>query len=63
MRTLSIYLLIIGLGSFILPMMGYQFKVIQIFGEGNESMLGIILMAIGAILLVLSFLKGKKQVA
>ena len=47
----GITLLIIGLGSFILAFTDVQFRMIQMFGEGNEYVAGIILSSIGVVLL------------
>lgn len=33
MRQWGIYLLIFGVGAFILPMLGMQFKILSVFGE------------------------------
>jgi hypothetical protein len=41
---------ILGIGSFILPRMGMQFSLISIFGEGNEAIVGVAFIAVGAIM-------------
>jgi len=57
----GVTILIIGIGSFLLPMMGMQFRIMAIFGEGNEQMGGVILAVIGVILIVIGALKGRKS--
>jgi hypothetical protein len=57
MKSWGTLLIVLGIGSFILPMMDIQFKLIQIFGEGNEKLAGGAFIAVGAVL----FLLGKKQ--
>ena len=57
MKSWGSLLIILGIGSFILPMMDIQFTLIQIFGEGNEKLAGGAFIAVGAVL----FFLGKKQ--
>jgi hypothetical protein len=59
MRGLGLMLLIIGGGSFILPMMGRQFILVSVFGE-YEKPAAIGMIVLGAILTLVS-LKGKKE--
>jgi hypothetical protein len=60
MRGWGIILLIFGIGSFVLPMMGMQFRLLSIFGEA-APIVGIILAVVGALLLALSFRGGGAQ--
>jgi hypothetical protein len=53
MRGWGITLLILGIGSFILPLMGLQFRLLNLFGEATPF-LGAGLAVAGAVLLVLS---------
>ena len=58
MRGLGVMLLVIGAGSFILPMMGRQFILVSVFGQ-YEKAAAIGMIVVGAILTVLS-LRGQK---
>ncbi len=49
MRGWGVTLLLIGLGSFVLPMMGMQFKLVSIFGE-YEMIAGIAMAVIGGLM-------------
>ncbi len=53
MRGWGITLLILGIGSFVLPMVGMQFQLLQLFGE-SQSIAGIAMALIGGVLVVLS---------
>lgn len=46
MVRIGIYLIILGIGAFILPMMGLQFRILSIFGE-NDWLMGLIVGVIG----------------
>ena len=59
MRGLGLMCLLFGAGAFVLPKMGYQFKVISIFGA-YQMHAAIGFLAVGAVLTLLSF-KGKKK--
>ncbi|MCP5560278.1 MAG: hypothetical protein H7A55_21215 [Verrucomicrobiaceae bacterium] len=50
MKGWGITLIILGIGSFILPAMNMQFALISIFGEGNEAGVGVGFIAIGALM-------------
>ncbi len=58
MKTLGTYLLIFGIGTFVLHMFGLQFKVMRIFG-GSQTTAAIIFAAVGAIL----WFVGRRQEA
>ena len=59
MKGWGITFLLLGIGSFVLPMMNLQFSLISIFGEGNEAITGGVFIAIGIIL----FLVGARRPA
>jgi type IV secretory pathway VirB2 component (pilin) len=60
MRGWGILLIALGVGSFILPMMGMQFRLLSIFGE-HTGIAGAVMAVIGVILLGISFMAGKKS--
>jgi hypothetical protein len=57
MRTAGIWMLVFGIGAFVLPFMGLQFKILAVFGEALPYVAGG-LAVVGAILLALSFRGG-----
>ena len=62
MLRVGIIFLILGLGAFILPLMGMQFKLFTVFGKifgGGETIAEIAIAVIGAILVVIHLLKPK----
>ncbi|MCE2801403.1 MAG: hypothetical protein LW724_17860 [Planctomycetaceae bacterium] len=59
MRSWGIYLLIFGIGSFLLPMMGLQFKLLSLLGNSTPIVGGVLTVA-GIVLLVLSSLSPKR---
>lgn len=54
MRSWGIWLVILGVGAFVLPFFGLQFKILAMFGEALPMVAGGIAV-IGAVLLGLSF--------
>ena len=52
MKKLGTYLLIFGLGSFVLPMVGLQFKIFNAMGE-SQGMVGAAAVVLGGLLLVM----------
>jgi hypothetical protein len=54
MRNTAIFLVILGVGAFVLPMFGLQFKILSIFGEATPMVAGGMVFA-GAVMLFLSF--------
>jgi len=50
MRQWGIYLLMFGVGSFVLPMFGLQFKILSVFGESLPLVAGA--MAVGGAAMV-----------
>jgi hypothetical protein len=59
MRNTAIFLLVMGVGAFVLPMMGLQFKILSIFGDATPMVAGG-MAVVGAIMLFLSF-RGSQQ--
>lgn len=55
MTRLGVTLLIFGLGAFLLPMFGMQFRLLQLFGEGNTPFIGGGLIAVGLLIAVVGF--------
>jgi hypothetical protein len=58
-KGFGVLLLALGIGSFILPAMGMQFKLVSIFGQ-YQGIAGGVMAAVGALLLVAGFLMDKK---
>ena len=54
MRSAGIWLMILGVGAFVLPYFGLQFKILAIFGEALPLVAGGMAVA-GAVMLALSF--------
>lgn len=52
-------LILLGIGSFILPAMNLQFSLISIFGQGNETVTGVVFIALGGLMM----LAGKRNQA
>jgi hypothetical protein len=59
MRGWGILLIVLGVGSFILPMMGMQFRLLSLFGE-HTGIAGAVMAVLGVILLGISFKTGAK---
>jgi hypothetical protein len=60
MRQIAIFLLVMGIGSFVLPMMGLQFRLMSIFG-GASSMVAIGCIIVGGVLLAISLKRGDDE--
>jgi hypothetical protein len=54
MRSAGIWMLVLGVGAFILPYFGLQFKILAIFGDALPMVAGGMAVA-GAVMLALSF--------
>lgn len=54
MRSAGIWLMILGVGAFILPYFGLQFKILAIFGE-TLPLVASGMAVVGAVVLALSF--------
>jgi hypothetical protein len=59
MRNGGIWLLVLGVGAFVLPYFGLQFKILNVFGDALPMVAGGIAV-VGAILLALSFRGGSQ---
>ena len=59
-RGWGITLLILGIGSFILPLLGLQFRLLNLFGDATP-VLGAGLAVLGAVLVGLSFRSGGRD--
>lgn len=59
MRSAGIWMLILGVGAFVLPYFGLQFKILSIFGDALPMVAGGIAV-IGAVVLALSFRAGQQ---
>lgn len=59
MRTWGIWLLVLGVGAFILPYFGLQFKILNVFGEAQPMVAGGIAV-VGAVMFGLSFRAGSQ---
>ncbi len=59
MRGWGILLIILGIGSYVLPMMGMQFMLVQIFGD--SPVVGASFIVAGGVLLLLSFRKPQSE--
>jgi len=54
MRNAGIWLLVFGVGAFVLPYVGLQFKILSMFGDSLPMVAGGMAVA-GAVMLALSF--------
>jgi hypothetical protein len=54
MRSAGIWMLVFGVGAFMLPYVGLQFKILSIFGDALPMIAGG-LAVVGAVVLALSF--------
>ncbi len=62
MRSTGALLLVLGVGSFVLPMFGLQFKLLQALGD-TTPYVGSGLAVVGAILLLVSLRSSGTQAA
>ena len=53
MRQVGIYCLVFGVGSFVLPMLGLQFKLLSLFGSATP-LVGIGLIVLGGVMFVVA---------
>ena len=53
MGRLGVWFLILGVGSFILPMIGLQFRILSILGDKTE-LVGGIMATVGLVLVIIS---------
>ena len=59
MRNGGIWLVVIGIGAFVLPYFGLQFKILSVFGDALPMVAGGVAVA-GAVMLALSFRAGSQ---
>ena len=59
MRNWGIWLLVLGVGAFVLPYFGLQFKILSMFGDALPLVAGGVAVA-GAVALALSFRAGSQ---
>lgn len=52
MRSWGVWCLILGVGGFILPMLGVQFVILSIFGEAEPIVAG--LLAVAGLIMVIA---------
>jgi hypothetical protein len=57
MRNTAIFLLVLGVGAFVLPMFGVQFKILSLFGAATPMVAGGMAL-VGAVMLFMSFRSG-----
>ena len=57
MRNTAIFLVLLGVGAFVLPMFGLQFKILSLFGEATPMVAGGMAF-VGAVMLFMSFRSG-----
>lgn len=60
MRNAGIWLLVLGAGSFLLPLIGLQFRILDLLGEARPLIAGV-MAAAGAVMLALSFRGGAAE--
>ena len=59
MRTWGATLLFIGILSFVLPIIGFQFNLISIFGEENQTTVALVACVVGAGLMMANSVKER----
>ena len=59
MRNSGIWLMVLGVGAFVLPYFGLQFKILSVFGEALPMVAGGVAV-VGAVLVALSFRGGSQ---
>jgi hypothetical protein len=59
MRNSGIWLMVLGVGAFVLPYFGLQFKILSVFGEALPMVAGGVAV-VGAVLVALSFRTGSQ---
>jgi threonine/homoserine/homoserine lactone efflux protein len=62
MTRIGILLVVLGVGSFVLPMIGFQFRLMDLVAD-YQPFAGIIVAAIGAVLLYLGYTQSQKASA
>jgi hypothetical protein len=59
MRNSGIWLIVLGVGAFVLPYFGLQFKILSVFGDALPMVAGGVAV-VGAVMLALSFRAGSQ---
>jgi hypothetical protein len=60
LRNIGFLLLLLGASSFIFPLIGFNSRIMLLFGE-HQKIAAIVFLAVGAILFGLSFRKKKED--
>lgn len=60
MRGWGIFCLILGIGSFILPYMGLQFRLLSLFGD-KQPAVAVVLALVGAVMVGASIVSGESS--
>jgi hypothetical protein len=58
MTRIATMLLVLGIGSFILPFFGLQFRLLKIFGDA-QPIISVIMALLGGVLLVAQIVRSK----
>lgn len=58
MTRLAVFLLILGAGSFMLPLFGLQFRLLDLFGD-SQQIVAIVMVIAGVALLVVDRMRAK----
>ena len=61
MKKWGIYLIVLGIGSFLLPMLGLQFRILVLFGEA-APVIGGILLVIGIFMVIGGTVSERKHI-
>ena len=61
MKQWGVTLIFIGLGSFVLPMIGLQFRLLNLFGGSPAA--GMFVAAVGGVLLAVGFMRERTQIS
>jgi hypothetical protein len=59
MRGFAILLIVLGVGTFVLPMMGLQFRLMSLFGSA-QPIVAVVAAVVGVVLLIVSLKKSKQ---
>lgn len=60
MARLAAFFIVLGIGSFILPLVGYQFRLISLFGD-NQQLIGVVFILVGLALLGVRIVSKVRQ--
>ncbi|HEY3522940.1 MAG TPA: hypothetical protein VGK63_04500 [Candidatus Limnocylindrales bacterium] len=62
MAQLGVVLILVGLGSFLLPLIGYQFTLVSLFDE-QQPWTGIVIIALGIALVAWALARQRSTAA